>query len=218
MSSKGQDRKKSMKKPVNSKNDRQKSAKKAEAILDSAVKEFLTHGYAATTMDRIAETAGVSKATVYSHFQDKDSLFTAIIQHLAQEKFQTIFDPQQPELRQEEPKIVLRHLATKMLTNAINDQQFHGFIRIIIGESGRFPHLAQTYIHCIAKPGMEKLSQYMTAQDEHSENDTEAMVRIFIGTLVNFVILQELLKGKEIVPMESDRLVDTLVNLLVKDQ
>ncbi|NET52594.1 MAG: helix-turn-helix transcriptional regulator, partial [Merismopedia sp. SIO2A8] len=69
---------------------RQKPVKKAEVILEGAMQEFLAHGYAATSMDRIAAAAGVSKATVYSHFQDKEGLFTTLIQRLAQERYRTI--------------------------------------------------------------------------------------------------------------------------------
>ncbi|MGK7942990.1 MAG: TetR/AcrR family transcriptional regulator [Microcystaceae cyanobacterium] len=191
-----------------------KSVKKAEAILNGAIEEFLKNGYAATTMDQIAKTAGISKATVYNHFGDKETLFAAIIEHLAQEKFQTIFDTEHPELMEKEPQIVLRYLAHQMLKNGLNDQQFHGFIRIIIGESGRFPHLGQIYLHHLVKPALERLNQYLLNQEQFTNTDTEAMVRIFVGTLVHFVILQSLLDGKDIVPMESDRLVDTLVNLL----
>jgi len=74
--------------------DRQKSAEKTEAILDGAMREFLTHGYAATSMDRVAAAAGVSKATVYSHFQDKEGLFAALIQQLALQKCWTVFNLQ----------------------------------------------------------------------------------------------------------------------------
>ncbi|MEM7595548.1 MAG: TetR/AcrR family transcriptional regulator, partial [Cyanobacteria bacterium P01_A01_bin.83] len=52
-----------------------KSEIKTEAILTGAMKEFLANGYAATSMDKVAKTAQVSKATVYSHFGDKESLF-----------------------------------------------------------------------------------------------------------------------------------------------
>jgi AcrR family transcriptional regulator len=44
---------------------------KTEQILQGAMREFLTHGYAGTSMDKVAKTGGVSKATVYSYFADK---------------------------------------------------------------------------------------------------------------------------------------------------
>jgi len=37
-------------------------------------------------MDKVAKTGGVSKATVYSYFPDKEGLFVALVQRLAREK------------------------------------------------------------------------------------------------------------------------------------
>ncbi len=195
----------------------QKSVEKAEAILEGAMQEFLAHGYTATSMARIAAAAGVSKATVYSHFQDKERLFTALIERLAREKFRAIFDSQHPQPLQGEPRIVLRRLATEILDNAMEDRQFHDFMRIIIGESGRFPQLAQTYVHNIPKPFIEILSQYLASHPELKLSDSEAAVRVFMGTLVSFVIFQELLYGKKIFLMERDRLIDTLIYLIVPE-
>ena len=59
------------------------SKDKVEQILQGAMQEFLVHGYAGTSMDRIAASGGISKATVYSHFQDKQGLFKALVERLA---------------------------------------------------------------------------------------------------------------------------------------
>ena len=52
---------------------------KQEMILQGAVRVFLQLGYAGTSMDRVASEAGVSKQTIYSNFQDKEGLFTALM-------------------------------------------------------------------------------------------------------------------------------------------
>lgn len=54
--------------------------RKHAAILDAAVEEFRASGYDATSMDRIAARAGVSKRTVYNHFPGKDALFLRILE------------------------------------------------------------------------------------------------------------------------------------------
>ncbi len=194
--------------------ERSKSEAKTEAILKGAMQEFLAHGYAATSMDRVAKAAKVSKATVYSHFGDKESLFNAVIKDLAQDKFQTVMGLQQPQSLEQEPKIVLSAIATRMLNNAKSDRNFQNFIRIIIGESGRFPELAQAYVRNLAKPAIETLTQYLKSHPELKLEDPEATVRVMIGTLVYFVMLQEMLYGQEILPLESERLVNTLTNLI----
>lgn len=58
---------------------RPKDLGKRAAILKSAKRLFVAHGYEGVSMDQIATAAGVSKLTVYSHFGDKDSLFSAAI-------------------------------------------------------------------------------------------------------------------------------------------
>jgi TetR/AcrR family transcriptional regulator, mexJK operon transcriptional repressor len=50
---------------------------KREAILDAATVLFYERGVAVTTMEAVAEQAGVSKMTVYSHFPDKPALLEA---------------------------------------------------------------------------------------------------------------------------------------------
>ena len=52
---------------------------KAEAVLAAAERAFLEHGFGAVSMDTIAREAGVSKATVYAHFANKEQLFGAVI-------------------------------------------------------------------------------------------------------------------------------------------
>jgi AcrR family transcriptional regulator len=48
-------------------------------ILAAACDEFGAHGFAATTVDRIARRAHVNKAMIYYHFPDKRALYTCII-------------------------------------------------------------------------------------------------------------------------------------------
>ncbi|MGC0396390.1 TetR/AcrR family transcriptional regulator [Bradyrhizobium sp. USDA 241] len=52
---------------------------KHSQILDSARVLFLDQGFDATSMDAIAREAGVSKATLYVHFDDKDDLLLALV-------------------------------------------------------------------------------------------------------------------------------------------
>ncbi|MEO6065773.1 MAG: TetR/AcrR family transcriptional regulator [Lysobacterales bacterium] len=59
---------------------RPKDLEKRQAVLDAAQELFLTQGFTATSMDAVAQAAGVSKLTVYSHFGDKEGLFRAAIE------------------------------------------------------------------------------------------------------------------------------------------
>ncbi len=199
---------------ISLKEPRQLSPEKAEAILAGGMQEFLAHGYAGTSMDRIATAAGVSKATVYSHFQDKEGLFTALIEQLVQGKFRSLFEPS-PENLQLEPRIFLRELANRFLDMSANEPGFLNFMRLIIGESGRFPQLARAFVRNIERNSFGMLQQYLAACPQLKLADPEATARIFIGAVVHFLIVQEMLHGKDIVPMERDRLINNLVDSIL---
>jgi AcrR family transcriptional regulator len=53
------------------------SPQKRRQILEGARAAFNENGYERTSVDLIASRAGVSKATVYNHFEDKKALFIA---------------------------------------------------------------------------------------------------------------------------------------------
>lgn len=65
---------------------RPKDLEKRAAILQAAKRLFTTQGFDGTSMDAIANAAGVSKLTVYSHFQDKERLFVAAVECVCQEQ------------------------------------------------------------------------------------------------------------------------------------
>ncbi len=65
---------------------RPKDMSKRAAILDVAKRLFTQHGFDGVSMDQIATEAGVSKLTVYSHFGDKESLFSAAIRAKCEEQ------------------------------------------------------------------------------------------------------------------------------------
>lgn len=58
---------------------RPKDLGKRAAILQTAKEMFVELGFNGVSMDGIAAGAGVSKLTVYSHFGDKETLFTEAI-------------------------------------------------------------------------------------------------------------------------------------------
>lgn len=74
---------------------RPKDLGKRAAILEAAKKLFSSEGFAGVSMDQIAAAAGVSKLTVYSHFGDKEALFTAAVLAKCQEFMpDDLFQPQ----------------------------------------------------------------------------------------------------------------------------
>ena len=64
---------------------RPKDMEKRAAVLEAAMALFPARGYDGVSMDAIAQAAGVSKLTVYSHFQDKDTLFVEAVKAVCED-------------------------------------------------------------------------------------------------------------------------------------
>ncbi|GAB4533729.1 MAG: hypothetical protein Tsb0014_19430 [Pleurocapsa sp.] len=184
---------------------------KREQILQGAMQVFLQQGYAGTSMDRVAEAAGVSKNTIYNHFRDKEGLFTALIEHITSDRFQIVFGKVPLEGK---PEIVLRQIAEKLLSTILPDKEYISFLRLLIGESERFPQLAQLFVSNLPQKVLSLLSEYFRSHPEINLPNPEATARIFMGSLMGYVLTQEILQGKEIIPLSQADLIDNLIILI----
>ncbi|WP_217180093.1 TetR/AcrR family transcriptional regulator [Streptomyces sp. AC495_CC817] len=63
-----------------------------ERLVATARQLFLSHGYAATSLSDVAETAGYSKGAVYSNFRSKDHLCLAALDDIRAEQLALLTD------------------------------------------------------------------------------------------------------------------------------
>ncbi len=188
---------------------------KQEQILQGAMRVFLRSGYAGTSMDRVSTEAGVSKQTIYSHFRDKKGLFKALIERVTIGNFQSVFCDGEFK---DEPSVFLRDLTTIFFTKVADNPDYLPLLRLILAESENFPELAKLYARTVIQQGKKLLIKYFADHPELNVDDPEAIAQIFFGALVSHVIVQEMLYGKEMVPLSRDRLVNGLMSLVLAQQ
>ncbi len=63
-----------------------------EKILTTAVRLFSAQGYANTSLSQVAKEAEVSKALIFWHFDNKESLFRTAVQRTLEPYFINVFD------------------------------------------------------------------------------------------------------------------------------
>lgn len=193
-------------------NYQQKRAQtKAEQIFKGALSQFLEFGYVGASMDKIAQASGVSKQTLYSHFGDKESLFKALIKQVATQEFQLVW----AKPLQGKPEFVLRELAQRIIQE-ISDSQYLAFVHIIVTEAKNQPELTQIFLENVCKPAMATLTNYLSNCDNLQLDDPEAIAVIFVYTLIHYVITQEILGGKIVIPISPERVIDNLIKIIVK--
>ena len=187
-------------------------AEKRQQILQGAMEIFLHQGYEGTSMDRVATAARVSKITIYKHFEDKEGLFKALIEQIAEQRFNRVLEVISLET---EPEDMLRRIATQVLQLIASDEQYVAFFRLIMGESGRFPELAQLFVRALPQRVWKVLSHYFATHPRLDIANPEATARIFTGTVISYAMTQYILHGEQIAPMPSDVLIESLVHLIV---
>ena len=133
--------------------------RKFDQVLDGARAVFMAEGFEGASVDAIARTAGVSKATLYAYFPDKRLLFLEVVRaeclRQADEAVAEI-DPEAP------PEAVLRFGARKIVEFYISDFG-RGVARLRAAESDRFPELGRQFYETGPELARARIGAYLEA-------------------------------------------------------
>jgi TetR/AcrR family transcriptional regulator, mexJK operon transcriptional repressor len=133
------------------------SAAKREQILAGAMTIFMREGFAATSMEVIAKEAGVSKGTLYNHFDSKQALFSTIIERECAKILGQVFDLDKVTGA---PEAVLMKVGMGFMMSIL-DPQAMSVYRSMIAESPKFPELGQLFMQSGPEPGAQSLGRYL---------------------------------------------------------
>jgi len=120
-----------------------KQGSKPAQIMTAAKELFTSQGFGATSMDAIARTANVSKATLYVHFSGKEELFAAMISHecRAQSRLMSAPDVDDRDLAE-----VLGEIGHNLLAFLLSGPAIAIF-RVVVAETARFPDLGRIFFN-----------------------------------------------------------------------
>jgi len=133
------------------------SPAKREQILAGAIALFRELGYQRASVDAIAARAGVSKATIYNHFRDKEALFLATVDRenlSAREKFVSLLETPTGDIEAD-----LRMIGEQLLRLAGSPASVLRY-RIVTAEAGRFPEACRALYECGILAGRKNLALF----------------------------------------------------------
>ena len=134
--------------------------RKRDAIVQAAIAEFRANGFEATSVDKVAARAEVSKRTLYNHFPSKDELFAAILHILweaSASELQRAFEPARPVREQ-----LLQLLQDKLAMLA--DDNFLALARVAIAAGLHSPERAREMVARIGEKDGGMLDWVRAAQ------------------------------------------------------
>ncbi|HZZ71553.1 MAG TPA: TetR/AcrR family transcriptional regulator [Pirellulales bacterium] len=138
---------------------------KAAQILAGARAAFVELGYEGTSVEEIARRAGVSKATLYSHFTDKRAIFSAFIRHVCQQQVSRLIRFDQAE---ETAAAALGRIARDYIEFLLSPFAMSMF-RLIVAEVQRFPEIGREFLETGPDQAMRRLAQLLAAADARGE-------------------------------------------------
>lgn len=115
---------------------------KKAAIVQAARDLFVRDGFERTSVDAIAELAGVSKRTIYNHYEDKRTLFLAVIQEMYGAMIDAVYaiiDKHMTDVV--DPDESLTGFAVDAAMFAFRSPERSALIRLMMVEAPHFPEL-----------------------------------------------------------------------------
>jgi len=189
----------------------QKKRQKLESIQNAARVLFQSNGFIGTSMDKIAEHAGVTKQTVYRYFESKEVLFKSALeaQRLqASNDFLEALDLEDATKALETFAMgfIERHLSKEHLAN----------IRLLVSEGPMVPEITRAFYAIGPRRTKTRLARFF--KDRFKIDDTQYEIDVFLGILLS--MRMTVLTGLDAPPspkrirQHSEKAVKTVLKLL----
>jgi len=186
-----------------------------ERLLEAATQSLLEHGYAQTSIQRIVRQAGGSAATAYQLFGNKEGLLVAVLEHELHGMRAAVF----ADAMQDQPVgPALHELSRRLLSYALLPKSA-ALYRLIVSESHRLPHLAESLRLAVEMQLYAPLEQCLKRACERGELriDDPRLAARTLGNLINGIASHARLTGGRAEGPDEDHLatcrygVDTLL-------
>ncbi|WP_431927819.1 TetR/AcrR family transcriptional regulator [Amycolatopsis tucumanensis] len=184
---------------------------KRALIVTAATALFLELGYDRTSLARIAERSGVSRATLFKQFPSKAALFDAIVT----ESWSAADEEEPPPAGD-----IVNGLTTigRRYAELLGGPRMTDLFRIVIAELPRFPELANAQFSRGKMPYFESVRSYLLAEHEAGTvriEDVDLVATQFLGMISNYVFWPKLLvPGWEVSADRVAQVVDQAVRTI----
>ena len=138
---------------------RPRSERAHRALLDAALREFVARGYEAMSLEAIAAAAGVSKLTLYRHWDSRLALVREVLRELSDE---TPLEDQGS--LEEDLRVLLRQAYQAGIASPAGQ-----IMPRLVGEIASHPELLEVYQTVILRPRLQQLKALIALAHDRGE-------------------------------------------------
>ncbi|NPD18650.1 TetR/AcrR family transcriptional regulator [Alterinioella nitratireducens] len=146
-----------------------RKGRKYDQVLEGARSVFMREGFEGASVDQIARDAHVSKATLYSYFPDKQSLFLAVITHDCEMQARGAMSEDIVQKPVPEALYAIAHSFVSFFLTGFALQMF----RLCVAESMRFPELGRAFYETGPQNAQNQIIAYLETPRARAELEIE---------------------------------------------
>jgi AcrR family transcriptional regulator len=202
--------------PVN-KRERNKALRR-EQILEAAVRVFARRGFGKATVAEIAEEAGVAAGTIYIYFEGKEDLFMSIPELISEPMLaaflETAFGGNEPTDIKGEERLLTQSCTKAIETLLQNLDLVKSMLASIVtlDDETRAEYFRQPLQALII---LERYFHDRTERGIFREMNTAVVAQAYSVLVIMFVLIQELIRTKDVAPLAYEEISQELIKLLL---
>ena len=158
-------------------------------LLDVATKLFMERGFDGTSIDAVAEAAGISKPTVYARYHDKRDLFAAVLRKRIRDwlaPLSAAAESQANEAKSKSIKTTLHELSRHMIAYTLAPE-VAACQRILSAQAVQFPELAKLaneegWLRAVR--GVSNILRQSAARGQIKVDDPELAAHMFLNLVL----------------------------------
>jgi AcrR family transcriptional regulator len=199
---------------------RRRPEKRAEEILDAAMRVFCRRGLHKTKLEEVAREAGISKGTIYLYFKNKEDLFIAAAQRVVPTA-QELSTELQRGRRDGEVESFSRSLRrqAQIVYRRCCTPEYRAFFGMVMAETLRYPEWGELYFRRVLLELNRRVAEIFAqamATGECRPVDPVLASRAFAGMFLAMALSQEHLGGKKFTPFSETKMVNTLTGIFLR--
>lgn len=176
------------------KRNRLAPAARKRLILDAALAEFGSHGFAATSTGKIARRAGLSQSGLYAHYQSKEAILRALLGEVLTPKWEQWMSPDQLM----DDATIDRWI--DLTYGLIAEPRILSMLRIVIAEGARLPRLILQWRRHVVKPYLlefQRRANELAASGKMQQGVLSGEIRLAFAPMLHALFLHLVFEGND---------------------
>jgi TetR/AcrR family transcriptional regulator, mexJK operon transcriptional repressor len=158
-------------------------------LLEVATHLFMERGFDGTSIDAVAEAAGISKPTVYARYRDKRDLFAAVLRRRVRDWLAPLSAAAEAQATEAKPKSIkttLHELSRHMIAYTLAPEA-GALQRILSAQAVQFPDLAKLaneegWLRAVR--GVSSILRQSAARGQIKVDDPELAADMFLNVVL----------------------------------